>query len=184
MWRFWRWRMFRWSDELTREGWKFVLTVLQALAIVGGAGYAVFQFREHLSEQKIATDQQHEAVLRELRKPFDEKQLQFYAEAARVVAHLAVVIDDGKAEEDGTLGKFWELYWGQLPLVESSNFKSEMATFCSKRFANSAPNIRARCGDTPNEKTTGDRGLTEAIKVAITAKTEICRRWAVKEECP
>lgn len=105
----------------TRELIKFWLDCAQALSIpLAIIGIAVTYWWNADSRA------------RELRKPFDEKQLQLYADAGRVAARLAFT-DNAQANADGTWIRFWELYWGELPFVESPEMRSHMFDFCKSR---------------------------------------------------
>jgi hypothetical protein len=57
-----------------------------------------------------------DAVTREAAKPFWEKQLQVYLQAADAAAEIAVQTDAGKAKDAQIL--FWKLYWGSMGCVE------------------------------------------------------------------
>jgi len=150
----------RWSDKDGREQWDLVFKGVQAIGIFVGAIWIAYTY--------------FDTRTRELRKPFDEKQLGFYADAARVVAHLATVVDDDKAKADGNFARFWELYWGELPLVESPNVRKRMIAFCAVRFPSTG-----LCGTGQQEKT-GDDRVRAAIAISDAAKCEVEERWNVK----
>jgi hypothetical protein len=99
----------------------FYAQLLQAAAIVLGGGWALWSYG------------------RQLEAPYDEKQLNLYLEAAKVVADLAKLPpgqDKVEAEQ-----RFWELYWGELSFVESraedagsKSIETRMVRFCSAYF--------------------------------------------------
>src|SRR5262249_7708203 len=78
-------------------------------------------------------------AVRESQKPFLERQLAFYFEAAKVTAKLATLppiqtSDDfakHRTLEDWAWARrrFWELYWGELGVVESPEVASAMVDF-------------------------------------------------------
>ena len=103
-------------SEQTRAVVKFYAQVLQAAAIVLGGGWAVVNYHNQIKQQTQEALDHKDAVERELRKPYDEKQLNLYIEAARVVADLAT-LPEGEERQKATQ-RFWELYWGELAFVE------------------------------------------------------------------
>jgi hypothetical protein len=119
---------------------------------------------------------------RELRKPFDEKQLELYGEAGRVAARLAFT-DNDRVNSDETWIRFWELYWGALPFVESPEIRSQMFAFCKSRVSS---DLAYLCGQGPAGKETDKVMLNNAIAIARAAKCEIRDRWSAQtpEDCP
>jgi hypothetical protein len=151
-----------WPSEQSRENWGFVFKGLQALAIVGGAIWALWTYSQNSREQQ-------EAIRRELRKPYDEKQLSLYLEAARVLAHLSVSPDVQRAENEA---RFWELYWGELPFVEDKTVRTKMAAFCFATFGEN------RCGEKPDVKVSENAPINAAIDMSRTAGCLIRARWS------
>lgn len=85
--------------------------------------------------QKMAAS---EIALRDSQRPFLEKQLAFYFEAAKVAGKLATLPpisaeypkDQRYAEDWGwAKRRFWELYWGELGVVESPEVATAMINF-------------------------------------------------------
>jgi hypothetical protein len=150
----------RWLDKDGREQWDIVFKGVQAIGIFVGAIWIAFTY--------------FDTRTRELRKPYDEKQLNFYADAVKVVAHLATEVEDDKAKADGSFARFWELYWGELPLVESPEVRTRMIAFCATRFSSSG-----LCG-TGQDKKTGDERVSAAIAISDAAKCEVKKRWEGK----
>lgn len=76
-----------------------------------------------------------EIAVRESQKPFLEKQLQYYVEASKVAAKLAILplqSPAGTAPEetwDWAKQRFWELHWGELVVVEDKDVRLAMAQF-------------------------------------------------------
>jgi hypothetical protein len=145
----------RWPDK---DQWDIVFKGIQAIGIFVGAIWIAYTY--------------FDTRTRELRKPYDEKQLSFYADAVQVVAHLATVAEDDKAKD--TITRFWELYWGELPLVESNEVRTRMNDFCKNRFPASEahPDL---CGEI--NKATTDTRLNYAIAISDQAKCEVRERW-------
>jgi len=150
----------RWPGQETRDRWEFIFKGVQAAAIVFGAIWALWTF--------TTASWQHQAdVKRELQRPYDEKQLNLYLEAARVTARLGKYRD---VADNATEIRFWELYWGELAFVESKEVRSMMVKFCQKRFGNG-------CGDSPDDKNPPDDLLKAAITLSTKASEEVQRRW-------
>jgi hypothetical protein len=68
----------------------------------------------------------------EATKPFLDRQLTLYIEASQVTAKIATSEDAG--EVAAAKKRFWELYWGELALVEDNDVATAMVNF-SKAMA-------------------------------------------------
>ena len=82
------------------------------------------------AEARMAADRAREAqviTLRESRKPFLERQLALYFEATRAASQLATL--RAGAQRDRARQRFWELYWGELGLVEDDEVAKAMRDF-------------------------------------------------------
>ena len=104
--------------EQRAKDWKLIGEALQPFFLTLAAIGAAVTFL--VSELHKAQDREIEAKDRlETRSlAFYQKQLDTYAEATRIAARLAVT----PASDPGypaTVARFWELYWGDLSLVES-----------------------------------------------------------------
>ena len=145
----------------TRQAVKFWLDSLQVLTVVGSIFAIAIAYISYRSSREA-----------ELKRPFNEKQLELYAEATRVAAHIATNATLDKETET----RFWELYWGQLPFVELPNVAKAMNEFCLSAFQN-----HDKCSKDIGEKT----GLTiqeiNAVKLSNTASTEIQNKWLQDE---
>jgi hypothetical protein len=133
-------------DVKTRSAIKFWLDCLQVVTVIGGVITVVVTFKNYKDEQtaraiaqeqhaietrattkrELETREQHATetlatAKRELERPYEEKKLALYLDAARVLAHLAATPD---VDKEQTEARFWELYWGELAFVESQ-FKDE-----------------------------------------------------------
>lgn len=64
----------------------------------------------------------------EARQAYLSYQLKTYQDAARVAAQLATLPKD-HAARPAALERFWELYWGELVLVEDPVVEARMAMF-------------------------------------------------------
>ena len=72
----------------------------------------------------------------EAKRPFLIKQLELCFEASRTVATLAVT-DDALSWDKARI-RFWELYWGELAIVEDDEVAAAMVEF--------APNLEGKIG--------------------------------------
>jgi hypothetical protein len=144
------------------------LAIAQPIAIIVGSILAVATYVVQQENQKNATQ-------RELRRPYDEKQLALYLEASRIVAHLAAMPD---VEREKHEIRFWELYWGELAFVESRvqdaassagqspTVEQLMVEFCERHFG------RDRC-----HAASSGSSVPAAINLSRQASDEIRVRW-------
>lgn len=114
---------------------------LKLLTVVGAIAsflWGVYQWREK-STQDLEARKHETARLVETRrieatKPFLERQLTLYAEATRVAAQVAT---QGNSEAGKkALARFWELYWGELALVENRAVEAAMKRMGDALVAN------------------------------------------------
>ena len=102
-----------------------IVTVLGAIATFL---WGVYQWREKSSQELQARVRESEHLVEtrriEATKPFLERQLALYAEATKIAAQVATQgnSDSGKK----ALSRFWELYWGELALVENRSVEAAM----------------------------------------------------------
>lgn len=68
-----------------------------------------------------------QTALFEARQPFLTRQLELYGEAAKVAARIATTEDHKELSEATT--RFWQLYWGELALVEDRDVEAAMVAF-------------------------------------------------------
>jgi|SRR5215468_5343799 len=106
-----------------------VLSLIQALlppmtAILGGL-WVVFTY---IDGQRENHRKELETRRIETQRPFLEKQLTLYFEAAQVTGKLVVLTPDEKLWED-TERRFWMLYWSELSMVEDKGVERAMVTF-------------------------------------------------------
>ena len=137
--------------KANREAIRFWLDCLQIVTIL--AGVAAFATTYVL---------QLAAMKQELERPYQEKKLALYLDAARVLAHLAA---SPNWEQYSTEARFWELYWGELAFVELDKVESLMVKFCTKYFD------PARC------YASDDLSKTKALNMATKASKEVRKRW-------
>jgi hypothetical protein len=114
-----------WSNKETRERWDLVFKGVQTVAIVIGIWWAAITYWD--------------TRYRDLSRPYEEKKLALYSEAGRVLAQLSQKPESVKKEEAES--KFWQLFWGELPLVESDKVKQKMQEFCNIYFRDRATEL-------------------------------------------
>jgi hypothetical protein len=119
-----------------RGVWDWIVKYGPAIAVLAGATWTASTWYFERQEKTAA---ERRLAVRESQKPFLERQLAFYFEAAKVTAKLATLppVPTGedfakhKALEDWAWARrrFWELYWGELGVVESPEVASAMVDF-------------------------------------------------------
>ncbi len=85
-------------------------------------------------QDKVTADELEAGRLAQTRRieatrPFLERQLELYGEAARVCAQIAASTANTVATS-----RFWELYWGELALVENKDVEAAMVSFGQALF--------------------------------------------------
>lgn len=122
---------------LTFDAWLKVFGLVGALA---SFAWGVYQWREkserelaqvRLEADRLATSRKIEAT-----KPFLERQLKLYTEISQVAATLSTSSDN--SERTKATKRFWELYWGELALVENREVEAAMVEL-GKALARGAP---------------------------------------------
>lgn len=122
---------------MTIDNWLNILTVLGAIC---SFLWGVYQWREKTSRELEARNQENTRLTEtrriEATKPFLERQLMLYAEATKVAAQVAT---QGETESGKkALVRFWELYWGELALVENRSVEAAMVQMKNELRANAS----------------------------------------------
>lgn len=104
------------------------LKLLGVLGAVGSFLWGVWVWHDksqkELAQQAIESQRLAESRRVEATKPFLERQLKLYTEASQVASIIAT--SDDKAEVKKATKRFWELYWGELALVENKEVEVAM----------------------------------------------------------
>jgi hypothetical protein len=100
-----------------KENAETVIKWLGVLIALGGFLWGVTSFM-------LTARIQAEARRLESRKIFLDRQLELYTEATQVAATLATSTDAAKLET--AQNRFWELYWGELSMVENRSVEGAM----------------------------------------------------------
>jgi hypothetical protein len=142
------------------------LKILTVLGAIASFLWGVYQWREK-SSQELEAQKQESARLVETRrieatKPFLERQLALYAEATKIAAQVATQgnSDSGKK----ALARFWELYWGELALVENRSVEAAM-----KRMGDA---LRANASTQELEQA--------SLAVAHACRESLDRSWGIR----
>lgn len=102
---------------------------LPSLTVVVGAIWALYKYLDHQEEVQRNAKIQSEnlAITRriEAQKPFLEKQLRLYFEAAEVAGRLATLKPENEKWETNE-NRFWQLYWSELSVIETSEVENAM----------------------------------------------------------
>ncbi len=107
-----------------------LVQILTPLAAVVTALVGVVQWRA----AKMAATEQAQF---ESRRPFLTRQLELYGEAAGIAARLATSTD--AAARAGYEERFWQLYWGELALVEDAQVEAAMVELGAALKTGAAP---------------------------------------------
>jgi hypothetical protein len=183
-------------SEENRKAIKFWLDCFQVVAVAGSVLAAAITFANYTQEQKDRAEaearrvkeqderaeEQLAAIKRDLQRPYQEKKLNLYLDAARVVAHLA---SGSPVDKEKTEARFWELYWGELAFVESRTDEEErggpkpsierlMVLFCTEYFD---PTSCTKLGAAGSTKERTIRGEAAALELARKASKEIRDDW-------
>jgi hypothetical protein len=114
--------------NLTFDQWLKILGLVGALA---SFGWGVYQWRaksdRELAQTRFEADRLATSRKIEATKPFLERQLKLYTEASQVAATIATTAD--ARERSKATRRFWELYWGELALVENQEVETAMVAF-------------------------------------------------------
>jgi hypothetical protein len=75
----------------------------------------------------------------EAAKPFLDKQLTLFTEATQVASYIANA--PSRASAARRIERFWQLYWGELPLVERGDVAKAMIAFGEGLNAQQSPQV-------------------------------------------
>ncbi len=112
--------------------------------------------QQRLEAQRLAESRRIEAT-----KPFLERQLKLYTEASQVAALIATSSDERQIQQ--ALGRFWQLYWGELALVENTEVEAAMVAM----------------GDAIREKANPQVLKQASLKLAHACRQSLDRSWGV-----
>lgn len=129
--------------------------------------------------QKHVIEQDRAIALRDSQRPFLEKQLAFYFEAAKATAKLATLPPERTASEDWAWAqkRFWELYWGELGVVESTDVAAAMVHF--GELLRSLEDCVKTAKDDSSKNCTAQQKALEgpSLQLAHNVRTSIQKGW-------
>lgn len=107
-------------------------TSLKILPVIGACvtfAWGVWVWKENADEERAVAAQESaryaDSRRIEATRPFLELQLKLYTETALITSRIAT------AGDQGATGRFWELYTGELALVEDADVAAAMVKFGS-----------------------------------------------------
>jgi hypothetical protein len=108
-----------------------MLKLFSPLLAVTAFFWGIYTYREN-ARQQLAREEAEARRTAETRRieatrPYLDKQLTLYTEATRVTGTIATSSDSKEIEK--ATRRFWELYWGELGLVEHKNVEEAMVRF-------------------------------------------------------
>ena len=110
-----------------------VVKLVTAVVAIAGFLWGIWVWRDN--SEKTATTRRIEST-----QPFLTKQLALYTEATKTAAKIATSND---AREVAIATKrFWELYWGELALVENDEVEAAMVAY-GRALNQASPNQAA-----------------------------------------
>ncbi|MDZ7952280.1 hypothetical protein [Nostoc sp. DedQUE09] len=92
--------------------------------------------RIELAQAETEAERFAESRRIEATKPFLDRQLKLYTEASQVAAKIATSTNVNEVADANK--RFWELYWGELALVENKDVEAAMVAL-GKAIEDSAP---------------------------------------------
>ncbi|MBK8553695.1 MAG: hypothetical protein IPL53_22645 [Ignavibacteria bacterium] len=124
--------------DLKIKKWDLVFKVFGLLALIFGIVWPLYQYTNTLEKERtdgvekqkleqVQKDKEIDAALREARKPFLELQQKLYFEATTTASKIATLPPGLEREE--AKKKFYQLYWGELSVVEDSIVEQAMVKF-------------------------------------------------------
>jgi hypothetical protein len=118
-------------DDRQARTWDTTIKVVGVVLAVAGFWDGIRRYDEgRRADAQASRERAHQAAivaLRESRKPFLERQLSLYFEATNAAAQLST-LSPGPAWDTASQ-RFWELYWGELGLVEDSGVLDAMVGY-------------------------------------------------------
>ena len=164
---------------------KAVLAMVQALlpamtAIIGGLWiFYTYLGQQHDAQREAASRAKQEADTRriEAQRPFLEKQLALYFEAAQVAGRLAALTPDDKSWRD-IEQRFWALYWSELSMVEDERVEAAMVNFGEQLSNYMSRRKTTKDRGQPFDETEGKRNLdNSSYELAHAIRASIEARW-------
>jgi hypothetical protein len=145
------------------EIWKLVISALGVIVTVGSLGYGVWTYFDQRRDQIRQRGLEIAALERESKKKFLDKQFDLYVEAVATVARLTT--SPAYAERDKDLARFWQLYWGELGIVEDPEVEGAMVA-----LGRIIPNLESQPG----------LARSASLNLSGCVKNSIAASWGVE----
>ncbi len=156
----------------------YFLPFLTVLAAVVGLVISYNQFNQRLEDDRRSREDQLKAGLKrdyesrekEFQKTFWDKQILLYTEAANATSTIA----NSQPETDEwkkAKNRFWQLYWGELVLVEDIDVSKAM-----KEFGNCLKGFGDQC-DTPAKREFTLKQLS--FKLSNECRKSLVKSWSI-----
>jgi hypothetical protein len=146
-------------DRLAFEKQQSILKLVGVLGACATFAWSAFIYFD-------ARKREVEARKIEASKVYLDRQLKLFEEATSVAARLAIAEPKNRRPED--VARFWQLYWGELGLVERGGVASAMAAYGG---------ILDSSADGPSRSHLG----AAALNIAHAARAELTESWKVAE---
>lgn len=146
-------------ERIGLERQKSIFTLLSVAGACLTFGWSAFTY---FDTQK----RQAEARKIEASKGFLDRQIKLLEEATSLAARLAIARPEDRKPKD--VDRFWQLYWGELGMVEKGGVESAMFRYGALLDASA---------DSPSKSTLGKA----AIDIAHAARDELAQSWKVDE---
>jgi len=108
-----------------------MLKLFGPLLAVAAFFWGIYTYRENARQQLAKEDAEARRTADtrriEATRPYLDKQLTLYTEATKVTVTIATSSDSKEIEK--ATRRFWELYWGELGLVEHDDVETAMVNF-------------------------------------------------------
>lgn len=106
------------------EVWKLIVSGVGAAVTLGGLAYGMWTYFDQRDDQIAQRGLEIEALQRDSKKKFLDKQFDLYVEAVSTVSRLTTA--DHYAGRERDMATFWQLYWGGLGIVEDRGVEKAM----------------------------------------------------------
>lgn len=142
------------------------LKLLGVFGAIASFLWGVYQWREKskddLEARKLESQRLVDTRRIEATKPFLERQLALYSEVTKIAAQVAT---QGNSETGKkALTRFWELYWGELALVENRSVEAAMK----------------RMGDALRDKSSAQELQVASLDVAHACRESLDKSWGIR----
>ncbi len=117
--------------ETTDTRWDLLLKVVGLIALIVSGTWTLYKFRQDrnvdLTHQREAEKMDESAKLQELNRFIFERQASLYFDAARSAGTIAT--SHNKATREAAIERFYQLYFGDLVVVEDRRVELAMIEF-------------------------------------------------------